>query len=136
MQRHAALNTTQQGRMLVAAEIDPHLFSEREKDAPEIIRFGMTFLPGFYGLAVGHAPPDVRMIGDAPDLLCDLARWKGGIDKAGANRAAWHRTKFRARFTVREGQATGRLDRAQTVRAIGATSRQDYADSTGTAVFG
>src|SRR4029453_9948388 len=99
--------------MLVAAEIDPHLFSEREKDAPEIIRFEMAFLPGFHGLAVGYAPPDVRMIGDAPDLLCDLARRKGGIDKAGANRAARHCIKFRAPFTLCEGQSAAPLNRGQ-----------------------
>ena len=43
----------------------------------------------------------------------------GGIDKAGANRAARHRAEFRARFTLREGQAAGGLDRTQSVRAIG-----------------
>src|SRR6516164_8623142 len=136
MERHASLNTTQQSCTLVAAEIDPHLFSERRKDAPENVRFGMSFLRGFHGVAVGHEPPDVGMIGDVPDLLCDLTRWKVRIDKAGANGAARHRVKFRARFTLREGQPASRFDRAQTRRAIGATSRQDYAYSTRTALLG
>src|SRR6476660_1150522 len=102
MQRHAALNTTKQGCMLVAAEIDAHLFSEREKYASEIIRFGIRFLPGFHVPSVGHGPPDVGMIGDALDLLCDLMRWKGRFDKAGANCAARHCVKFRTRFALRE----------------------------------
>jgi hypothetical protein len=63
------------------------------------------------------------MIGDAPDLLCDLARRKRHINKAGANCAARHRVKFRALFTLREGQPAGRLDRAQSCCAVGATAR-------------
>jgi hypothetical protein len=34
MQGHAPLNATKQGRVLIAAEIDAHLFSQREKNAP------------------------------------------------------------------------------------------------------
>ena len=69
MQCHASVNAAKQGRMLIAAEIDAYLFSEREKDMIEIIRFGMGFLRGFDNLAVGHGPVDVGMIGDALDLL-------------------------------------------------------------------
>src|SRR5512132_711808 len=102
--------------MLVAAEIDAHLFSEGEKDASEIIRFGMQFLPAFHTIAVDRGLPDVGMICDASDLLCDLARRKGRIDKAGANRAARHRVKFRASFALRERQSAVRFNRPQTVR--------------------
>src|ERR1043166_8263325 len=114
MQCQASVDTAKQGRMLIVTEIDTNLFFEREKDAPEIVHFGMSFLPDFDDLAVGHGPVEVGMIGDALDLLRDLARWKGHIYKSGANCAARHCMKFRTFFALREGQSTARLDRAQT----------------------
>jgi hypothetical protein len=116
------MNAAKQGRVLVAAEIDAHLFSKREEDAREIIR-GINFFRGFRALVIGHGPADVGMIGDAPDLLRNFARRKRRINKAGANCATRHRAKFRALFTLRESQSAGRLDRAQARRAIGAAAR-------------
>src|SRR5438874_10124952 len=133
MERHAALNPAIQRRLLVAAEIDAHLFLEREKNTTQIIR--LLIVCPFRFRAVGKWLADIGMIGDTPNCPRNLARRKHRIDKAGANRAARHSIELRALFILSEGQTASRLDRTQPSCAIAACPRKDHAERTRATFF-
>src|SRR5207248_5920165 len=98
-----------QRALLVRAEIDTHLFSERQKDAAEIVRLAIGRFFDF--LRIAQRPPDIRMIGDALDLARNVSWRENKIDKPSANRAPWHGIELRGLFILGEGQAAGRFAR-------------------------
>src|SRR5581483_1318303 len=128
MQGHAPMNAAKQGCVLIAAEIDASLFSNRKKYARHVIGLRINCFLGCRALTIDRGQLKVRMFGNAPNFLRNLARRKGGIDKARANGTTRHRIKFRAPFALRESQPARRFDCAQTGCSVGAASGQDDAD--------
>src|SRR5207253_2260235 len=134
VQRHPSLYSTDQRALFIGAEIDTHLFSEREKDAAQIVRLAIGCF--FYLFRIAQQPPDIRMIGDALDLARNFPWREDKIDKPRANRAPRHRIELRALFTLGEGQSAGRFDCAQPGGAIAAGPGENDANRTRSTFFG
>ena len=64
--RHPSLDSSNQGALLVRAENDTRLFSEREKNAAQIFRLAVSRFFDF--VRIGQRPPNIRMIGNALDF--------------------------------------------------------------------
>ena len=125
-QSHAPLQTAQQGRFLVAAEIVTGVRSQERENPAQMLALALQdLLPARRGRALGVQARILHVLNDG---LPDLPGRQYLIRVAGVDQARGHRRKFGALGRLREAQAPGGLDRPGARRAVRAHSGEHDCD--------